>query len=67
MAYHVRLFRSWAAGDDPQHWKRVGEITADTLMLWGREDRILPLDTSLLCSVRCATHGCMSSPTAVTG
>ncbi|GGS20601.1 4,5-9,10-diseco-3-hydroxy-5,9,17-trioxoandrosta-1(10),2-diene-4-oate hydrolase [Streptomyces humidus] len=47
-AYHIRMFKKWANGGMPDLWKRVDEITHETLLLWGREDRILPLDTSLL-------------------
>jgi pimeloyl-ACP methyl ester carboxylesterase len=47
-AYHIRMFKKWAAGGAPDLWKRVEEIKHETLLLWGREDRILPLDSALL-------------------
>jgi pimeloyl-ACP methyl ester carboxylesterase len=46
MAYNGRMFRNWAKAG-PEHWKRVSEITHDTLILWGREDKVLPLDGAL--------------------
>ncbi len=45
-AYSVRLFGSWPQLG-PQHWKRLNEIHHPTLLMWGREDKIIPLDSSL--------------------
>ncbi|WP_217576702.1 alpha/beta fold hydrolase [Streptomyces sp. GbtcB7] len=48
LAYNARMFKNWITrGLSPKHWKRVGEITHETLLLWGREDHVLPLDSSL--------------------
>jgi len=46
-AYNARMFKNWAAGGAPRQWTRLAEITHPTLLLWGREDKILPLDSSL--------------------
>jgi 4,5:9,10-diseco-3-hydroxy-5,9,17-trioxoandrosta-1(10),2-diene-4-oate hydrolase len=45
-AYSTRLFEGWHKLG-PRHWKRIGEIKHQTLLMWGREDRIVPLDSSL--------------------
>lgn len=45
-AYNIRMFGNWAV-NGPQHWRRVGEIDHPTLILWGREDKVLPLDACL--------------------
>jgi 4,5:9,10-diseco-3-hydroxy-5,9,17-trioxoandrosta-1(10),2-diene-4-oate hydrolase len=45
-AYSSRLFESWPKLG-PHHWKRIGEIKHQTLLMWGREDRIVPFDSSL--------------------
>lgn len=47
-AYHIRMVKKFAGESAPDHWKRVDKITHETLVLWGREDRILPLDSGLL-------------------
>jgi pimeloyl-ACP methyl ester carboxylesterase len=47
-AYNVRMFENWTKnGRAPQQWRRVDEIDKQTLVLWGREDAILPLDSAL--------------------
>jgi pimeloyl-ACP methyl ester carboxylesterase len=47
-AYNVRMFQNWMkSGRAPKQWRRVDEIEKDTLLLWGREDAILPLDSAL--------------------
>lgn len=45
-AYSIRLFKSWHKLG-PEHWKHLAGITHQTLLIWGREDRIVPLDSSL--------------------
>lgn len=45
-AYNIRMFTNWAR-TGPQHWRRVAEIEHETLIMWGREDKVLPLDASL--------------------
>lgn len=37
-----------AAADAPPYWSRLGKITAPTLLTWGRDDRVSPVDMSLL-------------------
>lgn len=44
--YSTRLFKGWHKLG-PRHWQRIGEIKHQTLLMWGREDRIVPLDASL--------------------
>jgi 4,5:9,10-diseco-3-hydroxy-5,9,17-trioxoandrosta-1(10),2-diene-4-oate hydrolase len=46
MAYNTRMFSQWATLG-PAHWRRVNEIQHETLLLWGREDLVLTLDSSL--------------------
>jgi pimeloyl-ACP methyl ester carboxylesterase len=46
MAYNIRMFRNWGKLG-PQHWRRINEIGHRTLLLWGREDLVLTLDSSL--------------------
>lgn len=46
MAYNARMFRNWGKLG-PQHWQRIGEIRHQTLLMWGREDLVLTLDSSL--------------------
>lgn len=46
MAYNARMFKNWPTMG-PQQWKRIGELTHETLLIWGREDRVLTLDSSL--------------------
>lgn len=46
MAYNTRMFGQWA-NLGPAHWRRVNEIQHETLLLWGREDLVLTLDSSL--------------------
>lgn len=45
-AYSARLFAGWGKLG-PRHWQRIGQIRHQTLLMWGREDRIVPLDSSL--------------------
>ena len=45
-AYSQRLFTGWAKLG-PRHWQRISQIRHETLLIWGREDRIVPLDSSL--------------------
>jgi 2-hydroxy-6-oxonona-2,4-dienedioate hydrolase/4,5:9,10-diseco-3-hydroxy-5,9,17-trioxoandrosta-1(10),2-diene-4-oate hydrolase len=45
-AYSTRLFAGWSRLG-PRHWQRISEISHETLLMWGREDRIIPLDASL--------------------
>jgi pimeloyl-ACP methyl ester carboxylesterase len=44
--YSRRLFGAWGRLG-PTHWRRVHEIRHRTLLLWGREDRIIPLEGAL--------------------
>ncbi|WP_433634917.1 alpha/beta fold hydrolase [Nocardia sp. CA-120079] len=37
-----------AAGDKPPYWAMLHKITAPTLITWGRDDRVSPLDMALL-------------------
>jgi pimeloyl-ACP methyl ester carboxylesterase len=45
-AYNIRMFTNWAR-TGPQHWRRLAEIEHETLIMWGREDKVLPLDACL--------------------
>jgi pimeloyl-ACP methyl ester carboxylesterase len=45
-AYSRRLFGSWGKLG-PAHWRRLAEIRHRTLLMWGREDRVIPLDGAL--------------------
>lgn len=45
-AYNIRMFANWAH-NGPQHWRRLAEIEHQTLIMWGREDKVLPLDGCL--------------------
>ncbi len=37
-----------AASDAPPYWSRLNRITAPTLLTWGRDDRVSPVDMALL-------------------
>ncbi|PXW30365.1 UNVERIFIED_CONTAM: pimeloyl-ACP methyl ester carboxylesterase [Williamsia faeni] len=37
-----------AASDVPPYWARLGKITAPTLLTWGRDDRVSPVDMAVL-------------------
>jgi pimeloyl-ACP methyl ester carboxylesterase len=48
LAYNARMFHNWVTkGLAPDHWRRIDQITHHTLLLWGREDRVLPLDSAM--------------------
>lgn len=43
----LRVYRALAGGatvSGEEVWKRLDEVTCPTLLVWGRDDRILPLD-----------------------
>jgi pimeloyl-ACP methyl ester carboxylesterase len=46
--FMVNLFTALARDPEADLWKRVDEVTHRTLLIWGREDRVLPFDSSLL-------------------
>jgi pimeloyl-ACP methyl ester carboxylesterase len=48
MAFMLKLFRALGADPEAELWKRVDQIAHRTLLVWGREDRVLPFDSSLL-------------------
>jgi 4,5:9,10-diseco-3-hydroxy-5,9,17-trioxoandrosta-1(10),2-diene-4-oate hydrolase len=48
MAFMLTLFMALANDPEAELWKRVDEIQKRTLLIWGREDRVLPFDSSLL-------------------
>jgi pimeloyl-ACP methyl ester carboxylesterase len=48
MGFMLKVFRSLGADPEAQLWKHVDRIQHRTLLVWGREDRVLPFDSSLL-------------------
>lgn len=42
------LFKALAADPESDLWKRVDAITNRTMLIWGREDRVLPFDSAFL-------------------
>ncbi|WP_214371129.1 alpha/beta fold hydrolase [Pseudonocardia sp. H11422] len=48
MAFMLKLFRALGADPEAELWKHVDRIRHRTLLVWGREDRVLPFDSSLL-------------------
>jgi pimeloyl-ACP methyl ester carboxylesterase len=49
MAFMKELFAKTIGNDPEQHlWKDVDRVCHRTLLIWGREDRVLPFDSSLL-------------------
>ena len=51
----------------PDYGPRLGEITAPTLVIWGRDDRFVPMDVGLRLLWACPTPSCTSSTAAATG
>jgi pimeloyl-ACP methyl ester carboxylesterase len=48
MAFMKQLFVKLATDPGKDLWKDVDKVHHRSLLVWGREDRILPLDSSLL-------------------
>jgi pimeloyl-ACP methyl ester carboxylesterase len=48
MAFMLKVFRELATDPEGELWKQVDRIQHRTLLIWGREDRVLPFDSSLL-------------------
>jgi pimeloyl-ACP methyl ester carboxylesterase len=48
MQFMVKLFTALAQDPEADLWKEVDRIQHRTLLVWGREDRVLPFDSSLL-------------------
>ena len=48
MAFMRTLFTALATDPEAELWKQVDKIENRTLLIWGREDRVLPFDSSLL-------------------
>jgi pimeloyl-ACP methyl ester carboxylesterase len=48
MAFMRTLFTALATDPEADLWKHVDKIKNRTLLIWGREDRVLPFDSSLL-------------------
>jgi pimeloyl-ACP methyl ester carboxylesterase len=46
--FMVNLFTALTQDPEADLWKEVDRIKHRTLLLWGREDRVLPFDSSLL-------------------
>jgi pimeloyl-ACP methyl ester carboxylesterase len=43
----LQMLRSLATSPDAELWRRLDEITHPCLLVWGRDDRVLPLDGAL--------------------
>lgn len=43
----LQMLRSLATSPDAQLWRRLNEVTHPCLLIWGRDDRVLPLDGAL--------------------
>ncbi len=52
---------------EPPYWAMLHKITAQTLITWGRDDRVSPVDMMLLPMRTIRTSRCTCCPTAVTG
>jgi pimeloyl-ACP methyl ester carboxylesterase len=55
----AEMMRQFALSGTPPYWAQLGRITSPVLATWGREDRVSPLDMSLiaLSSIRdCELH-----------
>lgn len=48
MAFMLNVFRALGADPEAQLWKHVSRIPHRTLLIWGREDHVLPFDSALL-------------------
>lgn len=51
----------------PDFSPRLGEIRAQTLIVWGRNDRFVPMDAGCACWRALTVLNCISIATAVTG
>ncbi|OBB12839.1 alpha/beta hydrolase [Mycolicibacterium setense] len=47
-AAFAAMMASMAASDLPMPWARMHKVSAPTLLTWGRDDRVSPLDMSLI-------------------
>lgn len=47
-AFMLKLFKALGADPEADLWKRVDSVLHRTMLIWGREDRVLPFDSSLL-------------------
>jgi pimeloyl-ACP methyl ester carboxylesterase len=47
-AFMLQVFKALATDQEGELWKHVDRIQNRTLLIWGREDRVLPFDSSLL-------------------
>ena len=47
-AFILKVFKTLATDPEGDLWKRVDRVAHRTLLVWGREDRVLPFDSSLL-------------------
>ncbi|GAA5119500.1 alpha/beta fold hydrolase [Haloechinothrix salitolerans] len=46
--FMLQVFHKLAKDAEAELWKQVDQIQHETLLIWGREDRVLPLDSSFL-------------------
>ena len=63
-----QMMAAMRASDAPMPWAMMHKVQAPTLLTWGRDDRVSPLDMAL--ESGCApfpTPSCTCSPTAGTG
>ncbi len=51
----------------PDFGPRLGEISAPTLIVWGRNDRFVPMDAGLRLLAGIAVRNCIFTATAATG
>ena len=47
-AAFTAMMTAMAASDAPLPWSRMHKVTAPTLLTWGRDDRVSPLDMALI-------------------
>ncbi|WP_396909018.1 alpha/beta fold hydrolase [Mycolicibacterium sp.] len=47
-AAFAAMMAAMAASDQPMPWARMHKVTAPTLLTWGRDDRVSPLDMALI-------------------
>ncbi|MGW5152466.1 alpha/beta fold hydrolase [Rhodococcus koreensis] len=47
-AAFVQMVRAMEASDSPPPWAMLHRVTAPTLLTWGRDDRVSPLDMALI-------------------
>jgi pimeloyl-ACP methyl ester carboxylesterase len=47
-AAFAAMMAAMAASDQPLPWARMHKVTAPTLLTWGRDDRVSPLDMALI-------------------